>query len=150
MHPVTLLTRWVSEELAERDDEVSRVAQSASMKASRRREHDPDVVLTRRRPHASNPVEVLNVLGNKRPLPCRRESKKILVRHHCQNPIVGCCEYVVTLQAEAFGRDTRVVDVEEQLHPARSCWRRRQIPSNSSAAATLAAIAPSISSGYVA
>jgi hypothetical protein len=144
---VTLLTLWVSEELAERDYEVFRVAQPASIKAARRRGHDPDVVLARRRPDVSDPIEVLQVLGNKRPLLCCRESKKIFVRHHCQIPIIGCCEYVVT---EAFGRDARMVDVEEQLYPARSCWRRRQISSNSSAAATLAAIAPSISSGYVA
>jgi hypothetical protein len=78
------------------------------------------------------------------------DSEKILVHHHCQRPIVGRNKYVVTLQAEAFGRDTRVVAVEEQLHPARSCWRRRQISSASSAAAMLAAIAPSISSGYAA
>jgi len=118
-----LLTRWVGEELVERDDEVFRIAQPASMKASRRREHDPEMVLARRRPHASDPVEVLHVLGNERPLFCGRESKKILVRHHCQDPIVGCCKYVVTSQAEAFGREMRVGDVEKQLHPARSCWR---------------------------
>jgi hypothetical protein len=62
MHPVMLLIRWVGEELLEGDDEVFGVAQPASMKASGRREHDPEMVLTRRQSHASDPVEVLHVL----------------------------------------------------------------------------------------
>ena len=83
MHPVMFRMRRVGEKLFERDDKVFRVAQPASMKASGRREYDPEMVLTRRRPHASDPVEALHVLGYERPLSCGRESEKILVRHHC-------------------------------------------------------------------
>lgn len=107
-------------------------------------------MLAGRRPRSHDAIEVLDVLRDQCPLVGSREAEEILVGHCRQAGIVGRSEHVVVVLTKTIRGNSGVVNVEQKPHPASSRWRRCQVASASSAAATLAATSASISTGNAA
>ena len=72
-------------------------------------------------------------------------SEKLNIGQLRQAWVVGSRHDVVAVLAKPCSRDSRVVHIEDELHPAKRPWRRRHAASSSSAAATFSAISSSIS-----
>lgn len=145
MDPVALAGRRIREQGGECRYEIGGVGAAAAVVTPGGGEDDPGVILSRRRPGTGDAVEVPRVLSYHRaPLP-GGSAQEVFVGECRQDWIVGSRHDVVTVGSESFGRESRMVGVQEQFQPAsRSRWRCHR-RSASSAARRLASIRPSIS-----
>jgi len=121
MNPVPLFVRRLGEEVLECQNEVSRVAASGTVKPTGRRKDDAAMTLTGAGPDSHDTAEVLDVLGDYGPIVGGGSPEEILVGQRSQPRVFRRSERVVTVLAQLLGRPGRVVNVEEQLHPASSC-----------------------------
>ena len=148
--PILLGVWRFPEKPGERRDQVRGIGEPPSMKTPRRSKHHSGVMLAGGRPGPDDAIKVLDVLGGDCPTLDGAMAEEVLVGQDGQSRIVSGGEDVVTSSSESLGRRRGMVDVKEQLHRERSCWRRRQSASASSATLALESIAASISSGKAA
>jgi|GEM_PF-5980649 len=115
------------------------------MESPGRCQNHSGMVFTGGRPLSDDAIEILGVFADQcSTLRCGM-SEKLFIGQLRQAWVVGRHDDVVAVLAKPCSRDTRMVHVENELHPARRPWRRRHAASSSSAAATFSAISSSIS-----
>ena len=97
------------------------------------------------RPLSDDAVEILGIFTDQCSTLRGGVSEKLFVAQFGQAWVIGGRDDVVAGLAKSCSRETGMVHIEDELHPARRPWRRRHAASSSSAAATFAAISSSIS-----
>ena len=115
------------------------------MESPGRRQNHSGVVFAGGRPLSDDAVEVFGVFTDQCSTLRCGVSEKLFVGQLRQAWVVGSRHDVVAVLAKPCSRDTGMVYLEDELHPARRPWRRRHAASSSSAAATFSAISSSIS-----
>lgn len=114
------------------------------MESPGRRQNRAGVVFADARPPADDAVEVFGVFTDQcSTLRCCL-SEKLFVGQLRQVWVIGSRDDVVAVLAKVCSRDTGMVHIDDELHPARRPCRR-QAASSPSAAATFSAISSSIS-----
>ncbi len=145
MHPVVRSFWRRLQQPSQRRNEIFRVGSASTVESPGRCQNQSGVVLAGGRPLSDDAVEVLGVLTDQCSTLRCGVSEKFNIGQLRQAWVVGSRHDVVAVLAKPCSRDSRVVHIEDELHPAKRPWRRSHAASSSSAAATFSAISSSIS-----
>ena len=115
------------------------------MESPRRCQNHSGVVFAGSRPLSDDAIEILGVFADQCTAFRSGVLEELFVGQLRQAWVVGSRDDVAAVLAKPCSRDTGMVHIEDELHPARRPWRRCHAASSSSATATFLAISSSIS-----